>query len=108
MRKKTKTASKRNAVARPSLASGSAFKRELRYVVLKRTDLDRVLNSDDRAALAAIMAKVVAGRVAAGKPKFGCVVVERDWPEYEPTWRAIEARVMPHPPESTVALREIR
>lgn len=22
-----------------------------------------------------------------------CVVVESDWPEYEPTWRAIEARV---------------
>ncbi|MFG0499654.1 hypothetical protein ACF8MH_20340 [Pseudomonas sp. YQ_13] len=32
-----------------------------------------------------------------------CVVVERDWPEYEPTWAAIEARVtgqpapQPHP-----------
>ena len=70
---KNKKASKRNAAARSSLARGSAFKREFRYVVLKRTDLDRVLNSDDRAALAAIMAKVVAGRAAAGKPKFKCV-----------------------------------
>lgn len=22
-----------------------------------------------------------------------CVIVESDWPEYEPTWKAIEARV---------------
>lgn len=26
-----------------------------------------------------------------------CVVVERDWPEYEPTWAAIEARVTGQP-----------
>ena len=43
-----------------------------------------------------------------------CVVVERDWPEYDPTWAAIEARVTGRPaaqpqavPELTEDLREI-
>lgn len=34
-----------------------------------------------------------AGREEAGKPLLKCVVVEKDWAEYEPTWKAIEARV---------------
>ena len=32
-------------------------------------------------------------RALAGKPALHCVVVEKDWPEYEPTWVDIEARV---------------
>ena len=32
-------------------------------------------------------------RTAIGKPRLDCVVVEVDWPEYEPTWEAIEARI---------------
>ena len=42
------------------------FTREARYAVLKSAEI--------------------------GRPPLGCVVVESDWPEYEPTWRAIEAR----------------
>jgi hypothetical protein len=29
-------------------------------------------------------------------------VVEADWPEYEPTWKAIEARMMGSPKESAL------
>ena len=32
-------------------------------------------------------------RARAGKQQLRCVVVEHDWPEYEPTWAAIERRV---------------
>jgi hypothetical protein len=31
-----------------------------------------------------------------------CVVVESDWPEYEPTWKVIEARVMGAQPTPSV------
>ena len=40
-----------------------------------------------------IQAKVGEHRTGIGKPPLDCVVVEADWPEYEPTWKAIEARV---------------
>lgn len=33
------------------------------------------------------------GREEVGKAPLECVVVESDWPEYEPTWEAIEARM---------------
>jgi hypothetical protein len=37
--------------------------------------------------------EIDAGRDCANKPPFKGLIVESDWPEYEPTWRAIEARV---------------
>ena len=38
------------------------------------------------------MAKIEMARVHEGKAPLDAVVVESDWPEYEPTWKAIEAR----------------
>ena len=69
------------------------FKREERYIVFKLSDVERYLTDADRAHLAMMKNEIDAGRVCANKPPFKGLIVESDWPEYEPTWRAIEARV---------------
>lgn len=69
------------------------FEREHRYVVLKGRDIHLALSKMERGDLAALCAKVDAYRAAVGRPPLVCVVVESDWPEYEPTWQAIEERV---------------
>lgn len=58
------------------------FNREERYIVLKlsrMTDLQRDI--------------VYRAMSDAGVQGVDSVVVEQDWPEYEPTWRAIEDRM---------------
>ena len=69
------------------------FKREERYVVFKLSDVERYLTDADRAYLAMMKNEIDAGRDCANKPPFKGLIVESDWPEYEPTWQAIEARV---------------
>lgn len=69
------------------------MKRENRYLVLKRTDMAAALSEREINRLNQLGAKVAGGRRKARKKPFMCVVVESDWPEYEPTWKAIEDRV---------------
>jgi len=70
-----------------------AFEREARYVVLKVTDIQRAtLTEAEIAAFNEVCDKVARFRASQAKPALECVVVERDWPEYEPTWKAIEER----------------
>ena len=66
------------------------FQREERYVVFKVSDLGNSLKGDEIRKLAREYAEQ---RRLKGKEPLECVVVEKDWPEYEPTWKAIEARV---------------
>ena len=66
------------------------FEREERYIVFKLSDLGNSLKGDEIRRLAREYAEQ---RRLRGKPPLECAVVESDWPEYEPTWRAIEARV---------------
>lgn len=74
------------------------MKRENRYIVVKRNDLENaqaagvVSNSmlNNLAALVDIIGRI---RLIEGKEPLVCAVVESDWPEYEPTWQAIEARI---------------
>jgi hypothetical protein len=66
------------------------FEREDRYIVFRLSDLGNSLKGDEVRSLAKEYAEQ---RKLRGKPLLECVVVESDWPEYEPTWRAIEARV---------------
>lgn len=73
------------------------FKREHRYVVLKINDIAAYLNTAQIDTLQEIGEAIAAGRAAVGKPPFNAVVVERDWPEFEPTWAAIEARMLKTP-----------
>ncbi len=53
----------------------SKFQREDRYIVIKRSDI----TAEQLAAMPDM-------------PTRDCVVVERDWPEYEPVWAMLEAR----------------
>ncbi len=67
--------------------------RESRYLVIKRKDMEAALTDSMRHVLQSLTRRVEDYRRANGKPDLECVVVERDWPEYEPTWLAIERRV---------------
>lgn len=67
--------------------------REDRYLVFKRADMAQGLTDVDRDTILAIAKKLSNWRALKGKEKLACVVVESDWPEYEPTWNAIEERV---------------
>ena len=78
--------------------TNNQFKREDRYLVLKITDIDAALkrglmSREDIEALKKVATAVEESRQIEGKAEFGCAVVERDWPEYEPVWAMIEARV---------------
>ena len=75
------------------------FQREERYVVFKVSDLGNSLKGDEIRRLAREYAEQ---RRLKGKEPLECVVVEKDWPEYEPTWEAIEARVTGAQPASSV------
>ena len=59
------------------------FKREHRYMVLN-------LNLLSSEQIEQICKVVVTSKPL---PFVDCVVVEKDWPEYEPTWQAIQTRV---------------
>jgi hypothetical protein len=68
--------------------------RENRYVVLKRSDIDAAgLTKEEYQAFYLACVKIEAMRELNGKQPLECVVVEKDWPEYQPTWAAIAARV---------------
>ena len=69
------------------------FVREDRYIVFKLSDVVEHLTTAERLHLERLYEIQRVGRKEAGKSALECVVVESDWPEYEPTWRAIEARV---------------
>ena len=69
------------------------MKRENRYFVLKLSDIDKYLSDVEKETLSTISSSIAVGRSIDNKPDLKCVVVEHDWPEYEPTWGAIEKRV---------------
>ena len=71
----------------------SEFKRELRYYVLKRTDIAAALSLKEQRQLERLCDLITDSRKFRGKEPLECVVVESDWPEYEPTWAVIQRRV---------------
>lgn len=71
----------------------SQFKREPRYIVFKIKDLRRYCSEQTQEAALSIGDIIANGRRRDGKAPFNAVVVEQDWPEFEPTWAAIEARM---------------
>jgi len=71
----------------------SDFKREKRYIVIKQSDVERYLNIAQKRVLNMIQASLECGRQDDNRGSLVAAVVEHDWPEYEPTWKAIEQRV---------------
>ena len=70
------------------------FNREDRYLVLKYADLNEALSTQEQQTLLGLANKIESHRTRQGKSFLQAVVVEKDWPEYEPTWKAIEARAV--------------
>ena len=68
------------------------FKREERYIVLKKTDLN---NFDLSGRLMKNLEEIcdTVNYFRGLKGPVECVVVEKDWPEYEVVWKLIEDRV---------------
>lgn len=69
------------------------MQRESRYVVLKRADIEKYLSPSEQRILEVLRDQIIFGRSEDSRRPLWCVVVEDDWPEYEPTWQAIAARV---------------
>ena len=78
------------------------FEREERYIVFKLSDVEEHFTSGEKQQLARLAEVQRVGREEVGKPPLECVVVESDWPEYEPTWEAIEARMTGTQPAPSV------
>jgi hypothetical protein len=72
---------------------GKKFRREVRYLVLKVSDIKEHLDPWEARHLHRLAAVIARGRKVMGKRPLTSVVVERDWPEYEPTWAAIKQRM---------------
>ncbi|MBS3185402.1 hypothetical protein JIQ88_10310 [Pseudomonas sp. PCH44] len=67
------------------------FQREERYIVVKRSDLAKVPAAYRSALVDPLF------HLQAHLPQRECLVIESDWPEFEPTWAAIKARVTGQP-----------
>jgi hypothetical protein len=77
------------------------MQREDRYIVIKKSDIESAIQSNDLTKQEAWNLKIIArfvghSRERRGQKPLQCVVVESDWPEYEPVWNMIAARVDDH------------
>ena len=71
--------------------SGAPFKREDRYIVIKRSDVEKFWRDDVREQFMAALQRLNEHHVRIPQRKYA--VIESDWPEYELVWQMIEARV---------------
>lgn len=73
------------------------FQREDRYIVIKRKDLEAIERSGEASDLETHEAvRLLAEALDTLRPHLPareCLVIESDWPEYEPAWAAIQARM---------------
>lgn len=67
---------------------------ENRYVVLKRADLNEFCSDRERSTLEAFDMKIRKRRCEAGRGRLQCVVIESDWPEFEPTVKRLWSRIV--------------
>lgn len=73
------------------------FQREDRYIVIKRSDMEN-LPIDQRRNFAGPCRALHEQMFIAGAPARSFLVIESDWPEYEPVWQMIERRMAGQPP----------
>lgn len=82
------------------------MKLEQRYIVFKLSDIRKL--DDARANMLKDLAEaVVQVRQDAGKPPLQAVVIEHDWPEYEPTVALLAARVDGTPAPAPVKVGQL-
>lgn len=70
-----------------------SFKPEVRYIVFKISDIDSYLSKQDRRDIEMHAAKIAVNRVVDNRGALNGIFIERDWPEYEPTWNALAGRI---------------
>ena len=80
---------------KPMLSVEREFNREDRYIVVKRSDLDRIPNRKVVHTFLAALGEVSAHSVRISQRDF--LVIESDWPEFEPAYRMIEDRTTGKP-----------
>jgi hypothetical protein len=73
------------------------FQREDRYIVIKRSDVDNFWRDDVREQFMAALELLNEHHLRIPQRQY--VVIESDWPEYEPAWQMIERRVTGTPGE---------
>lgn len=81
----------------PTENKAAPFHREDRYNVIKYTDLERLPHAERR-AVNGFLRRIHESVLKAGAPARQSVVIESDWPEYEPAWQMIERRMAGQPP----------
>lgn len=62
-------------------------------MVIKIKDLQVTLTETEEQILFKLTNKIENTRIIQGRGMMNAVVIEHDWPEYEPTWQALEQRV---------------
>ena len=67
--------------------------RENRYLVFKRSDIEKYLPKEVKLQLSLITAGIEHNRGVDKRPPLDCVVVEHDWPMYDRTWTSIQGWV---------------
>lgn len=70
---------------------------EKRYTLLKDSDVGEALDADECTTLINLVEKVEASRANRGKPPLSALVLESDWPEYEPARLALIVRILSGP-----------
>ena len=70
----------------------SDFEREERYIVIKHSDIAGFWREDVREQFFAALDRLNEHNCRIPQRKY--LVIESDWPEYEPTYQAIEERVI--------------
>jgi len=80
----------------PTESNAISFHREDRYNVIKYTDLDK-LSHAERRAVSGFLRRIHESVLREGAPARSFLVIESDWPEYEPVWQMIERRMTGQP-----------
>lgn len=66
------------------------FKREERYIVFKIKDVDAFFSDFHKKQIEELIAHISWHRKHEKMPELSGVFIERDWPMYEDTWKAIQ------------------
>jgi hypothetical protein len=74
----------------------SDFQREDRYLVIKYSDMEKLPN-DVRRNFSGRCRSFYEQMLIAGAPARSFLVIESDWPEYDPAWQMIERRMTGQP-----------
>lgn len=66
------------------------FKRELRYLLFKISDVNRYLSSSERDLLRAMADKIYQARTMDNRGPLEAVVIESDWSCFDKAWELVE------------------